>query len=99
MGCAALLCGRYADVQEFCFQTAKRTDMDCKGLQVGLLANCQEWRIVAAKRQIRGVPSCKGVDLLLFRNRVFSVRIFEIWAVLSSNEVDFLILRNRVFRL
>ena len=27
MGCAALLSGRFAEVQKFCFQTAKLSDM------------------------------------------------------------------------
>ena len=49
MGSAVLLCGRTADVQKFCFQTAIRSDMCSAELQGGLLEDCQEWRIVAAK--------------------------------------------------
>ena len=37
-------------------------------------------------------------DLLMFKNSSFTVRKFEICAVLCSNEVDFLMLRNRLFR-
>ena len=32
--------------------------------------------------QIRAVPSCTRVDLLMLRNSVFAVRNVEIWAVL-----------------
>ena len=49
MGSAVLLGGRSADVQEFCFQTAKRSDMVCAELQGRVLADCQEWRIVPVK--------------------------------------------------
>ena len=49
MGSAVLLCGRSADFQEICFQTAKRSDMGFAELQGFLLEDCQEWRIVAAK--------------------------------------------------
>ena len=48
MRSAALLGGRFAVVQEFSFQNAKRSDMGCGGLQGRLLADCQEWCIVAA---------------------------------------------------
>ncbi len=48
--CSALLeCGRSADIQEFCFQGAKRTDMDCDGQQVGLFSYSHEWDFQAAK--------------------------------------------------
>ena len=50
MGIAVLLGGRFADIQEFWFQTAKRSGMGCAELQGRLLADYQEWFIVAAKR-------------------------------------------------
>ena len=48
MGSAVLVGGRSADIQEFCFQAVKRSDMDCAELQGGLFADCQEWHIQAA---------------------------------------------------
>ncbi len=89
---------RSADIHEFCFQTAKRSDMDCVDLQVGLFADYQEWHFKSRNVQIIGVPSCRRVELLMFTNSGFKVRNVEICAVLSSNEVDLQILRNRVFR-
>ena len=49
--------------------------------------------------QIKTVPSCKTVDLLLLGNKVSRVRNVQKWSVLSSNEVDLLMLKNRVYRL
>ncbi len=89
---------RSADIHEFCFQAAKRSDMDCVDLQVGLFADCQEWHFKSRNVQIIGVPSCRRVELLMFTNSGFKVRNVEICAVLSSNEVGLQILRNRVFR-
>ena len=40
--------GRFAEVQDLCFQTAKRSDMGCAELK-SLLADCQEWCIQSAK--------------------------------------------------
>ena len=85
MCCAALLCGRFGDIQELRFKPEKRSDMDSAELQGDLFPDCQEWYFQAAKVQIRAVPSCKWVDLLIRRNRVFRVRNVEIWAVLSNN--------------
>ncbi len=39
-----------ADIHEFCFQAAKRSDMDCGDLQGVLFADRQEWHFQAAKR-------------------------------------------------
>ena len=49
MGIAVLVGGRFDDIREFFFQAAKRSDMDFAEQQVRLLADCQEWFIVAAK--------------------------------------------------
>ncbi len=48
MGSAVLVGGRFVDIQEFFFETAKLSDMDCVELQEGLFADCQEWHIQAA---------------------------------------------------
>ncbi len=49
MGSAVLECGRSADIQEFCFQGAKRSDMDCEEQQDCLFADSQEWDFQAAE--------------------------------------------------
>ena len=50
MGSAVLLGGRSANIQEFCFQAAKRSDMDCEEQQECLFPDSQEWHFHAAKR-------------------------------------------------
>ncbi len=40
MGSAVLEVGRSADIHQFCFLAAKRSDMDCIEVQVGLFADC-----------------------------------------------------------
>ena len=47
---AVLLGGRSADVQEFCFQNCKTFRYGLSRNARCLLADCQKWRIVAAKR-------------------------------------------------
>ena len=41
--------GRSADIHVFCFQAAKRSDMNCIEVQVGQFADCEEWHFQAAK--------------------------------------------------
>ena len=41
MGSAFLQSGRSTDIHEFCFQAAKRSDMYCVEVQVGLFADSQ----------------------------------------------------------
>ncbi len=50
MGSAVLECGRFADIQEFCFQGAKRSDMDSEEQQDFLFPDSQEWDFQAAER-------------------------------------------------
>ncbi len=50
MGSAVLVGDGFADIHELCFQAAKRSDMDCADLQLGLFVNCQKWHFQAAKR-------------------------------------------------
>ena len=42
MGIPVLEVGRFANIHEFCFQAAKRSEMDCDELQFGLFAVCKE---------------------------------------------------------
>ena len=71
--------------------------MGCAELQGGLLANCQEWHIVAAKRSDRSSTILQESRFANAYESRFPGRNVEIWAVLSSNEVDLLMLRNRLF--
>ncbi len=49
--CSAVLeVGRPANIHEFCFQAAKRSDMDCVEVQGGLFAESQEYQSQDAKR-------------------------------------------------
>ena len=50
MGSAGLVVGRSADIQKFCFQAAKRSDMECDDLQGGLFADYQERNFTTANR-------------------------------------------------
>ena len=73
MGCEALLCGRLADVQELRLKSDNCSDMGCAELLI--VTNGIFW---LRNVQIRAVPFCKGVVLLMIRNSVFRVRNFEI---------------------
>ena len=55
MGSAVLVGGRVDDIQEFCFQPAKLSDMDCAEVKGGLFADWQEWNIKAAKRSDKSI--------------------------------------------
>ena len=49
--CSAVLeDGRSANIHEFCFQAAKRSDKECVELQECLFADYQEWHFQVAKR-------------------------------------------------
>ncbi len=49
--CSAVLeVGRSADIYEFCFPAAKRSDKDCVEVQGRLFDDCQEWRFNFSKR-------------------------------------------------
>ena len=50
MGSAVLEVRRSANIHEFCFQAAKRSDMECVELQGCLFADCQEWHFQVSKR-------------------------------------------------
>ncbi len=50
MGSVVLVVARFDDIQEFFFQAAKRSDMDCLVLQAALFADCQFRHIQAEKR-------------------------------------------------
>ena len=88
MGSAVLEVGRSADIHEFCFQGAKRSDMDSVDVQGVQFANCQEWQFQVSRRSDNCSTILQEGDLLMFMNRSFRLRNDEICAVLSRNEVD-----------
>ncbi len=49
MGCSALLCGRFADSQESCFEASIRTNMCSAVLEGGRSANIHEFCFQPAK--------------------------------------------------
>ncbi len=49
MSSAVLEGVRSADIHELCFQTAKRSDMNCVELLWGLFDDCQEWHFQVSK--------------------------------------------------
>ena len=49
MGCAALLFGRFADVQELCFKSENRSDTCCDEVHWCPFAYCQIWYFQSAK--------------------------------------------------
>ena len=60
MGSAVLEVGRFADIHEFFFQAAKRSEMNCVELQGCLFADCQEWHFQVRNVQIITVPSARA---------------------------------------
>ena len=58
-------------------------------LQGGQFVTSQESRFQAAEVHIWDLPSCKEVDLVLLKDRVFGLRNVPIWAVPSCKGVDF----------
>ena len=50
MGSAVLVVGRFVDIENFPFQSAKRSDRECVELQGRLFADWQVRHIQAAKR-------------------------------------------------
>ena len=49
--------------------------------RMGRIANAQESSFQGAKRSNKAVQSSNEVDLLMLRNRIFSLRNVQIWAV------------------
>ena len=83
MGCAALLCGRFAVVQELRFEHEKRSDMGCVELLGCLFENFSNGIFRLRNFEIRAVPSCRMVDLLMLMNRVVRQRNIQILVVPS----------------
>ena len=86
MGSDVMLGGRYTDVQDLRFQTAKQSVMGCADLQ-GTFADCQEWRFQTAKFSDMSRAILQEVHLLILSYRVFRLRIFQIWLMTSCKVV------------
>ncbi len=71
MGSAVLVGGRFVDIQEFFFETAKLSDMDCVELHYLLIVRNGIFRLLNV--QILAVLSSNEVDLLMLKNRVFKL--------------------------
>ena len=91
--------GRFADAQELRIQDVKRSNMGSAVQQWAWFADAQESRIQAAKRWETGNAVPQGVVLLMIRNRIFRLRIVQIWAVPPWKGFDLLMPRNRVYSL
>ena len=79
MGCAALLCGRFACVQELRFKTENRSDMGCDELQGCLFAHCLEWHFQAAKLSDKSSSTMQEGVLLMLRNSFYRLGNFVIF--------------------
>ncbi len=96
--CSAVLHGgRSADFHNYVFKL--------QNVQIWTVSKCNGDYLLIVRIEFSGSKlsdKCSNIlksdDLLMLRNRVFTVRNFVIWAVLSSNDVDLLMLKNRVFR-
>ena len=72
--------------------------MCCAELQ-GVLADCNEWRIVAAKSSDKNITLLQEGSFANAQGSRFLGQYVQIWAALSSTKIDLLLLSNRVFRL
>ena len=71
---------RFAYSQESRFQASKRSNVGCAELLCGRFAYAQESSIQAANRSKMGSAVLK---FEMLRYRLFRLRKFEMWAVLS----------------
>ena len=103
LGCAALLCGRFAYAQESSIQAANRSKM---GSAVLKFADAQKSFIRVAKRSNVGSTVMKGLRFADTQESCFQALSVQIWIVLSRymvnafmKDFDLLILRNCFLRL
>ena len=61
--------------------SCKASNMDPVVVQGGLFVDYKEWHFQARNVHLRAEPSCKRVDLLMFKNSSFRLRNVEICAV------------------
>ena len=83
MGCAALLYGRFADVVELRSNLKKRSYMGFGEMQVVYSRTVRNGISRLRNVQITAVQSCKIVDFLMLRNRVFKLTNVQICIVTS----------------
>ena len=97
MGCAALLCGRFADVQELHFKPEKRSDMSCVKQQGGLFADCQEWCFLAGKRSDKSSTILQDGRFADAQESRFLTSKSSNMGSSSCYVVDLMMFRNSVF--
>ena len=83
MGSAVLVVGRFVDIQDFSYQGAKRSDMDCVELKGVYLLIVRKGIFRLLNFGILAVLVSNEVDFLMLNNRVYRLRNVQIWAVLS----------------
>ena len=98
MGSAVLEVGLSANIHKFCFQAAKRSEMDCDVLQFGLFADLRNGIFKSPIVKIIAKPSWKCVDLLIFTNTGLRVRNVEICASCVQQWGWYADAKNRVYR-
>ena len=77
MCCSALLCLRFAVVQELRFETEKRSGMGCGELQGGLFTDFQEWYSQAAKRLYKSSTILEDGRFANVKNRNVTFETFK----------------------
>ena len=76
---------RSNDIQEFCSQAEKSSDMDCAKRQGGRLLDALNRDFRVRNVEICAVLFIIEVDLQMLRNCVFRQRKNQIWAALLSS--------------
>ncbi len=97
IGSAVLEDGRSNDIIEFCFQSAKCTDMDFDEKKGSLFDDSLEWyyhAVICSDKRSTLLQVCRIADV---SESSFQVRNVEICTVQSSNNIDVPVLRIRIF--
>ena len=92
MGSAVLEVYRSADINEFCFQASKTSDMDCVEVQGGLFADSGFETVIYGSAVLEGGRSA---DIHEF---FFKLQTVQIWNFRNCKVVYLLIVRNGIFK-
>ena len=74
MGSVVLQVCRFADAQQSCFQSAKRSNMGSRLKQGSRFPDAQESHIRGSKHSEMGCALLEREEFLMFRNRIFRLR-------------------------
>ncbi len=83
----------FANTQESCFESYKRSYMSCSALLCVRFDDSQESRFQATKRSNMGSAVLLGGRSADFTNYVFKLQNFQIWTVSKCKRVYMLIVR------